>query len=84
MNPIQKPFIEAFPNKISLTKAYEQDLYEARITLTNLTKNYVIFKVFINKTTTYSATPSTGFIPPLDNVSLHIKRLERVNKHHII
>ncbi len=73
-----KKYIEVFPNKILLAKSNDQNYYEAKLTLNNLTNSFVVFKVYINKSTIYSANPSTSFIPPKEGISINIKRLEKV------
>ncbi len=76
-------YIEVFPDKIKLSKTFEQNFYESRITLTNLTNLYVVFKVYINKNTIYSANPSSSFIKPKESTTITIKRLEKV-KYQIL
>jgi hypothetical protein len=72
-------YVDVFPEKIKLSKTFDQDYYEARITLTNLTNNYVVFKVYINKNTIYSANPSSSYIKPKESTTINVKRLEKVN-----
>ena len=71
-------YVDVFPDKIKLSKIFEQDYYEARITLTNLTNSYVVFKVYINKNTIYSANPSSSYIKPRESTTINVKRLEKV------
>jgi hypothetical protein len=71
-------YIEILPDKIILGRSNAQAFYESKITLTNLTNKYVVFKVYINKHTLYSANPANSFIPPKENIALTIKRLENV------
>lgn len=71
-------YIDVFPDKIRLSKTYEQNFYEARITLTNLTNSYIVFKVYINKSTIYSANPSSSYIKPKESITISVKRLEKV------
>lgn len=70
----KKVYIDAYPNKIILSKNFEKNYYESKINLTNLTNNFVVFKVFINKSQLYSANPSTSFIPPRESKYINIKR----------
>lgn len=77
-NQNQNKYIDVFPNKITLSRVFDQNFYESKLTLTNLTDKCVVFKVYINKNTIYSANPSTSFIPPRDNIIINIKRLEKV------
>lgn len=72
-------YVEVFPNKIVLQKSYDQTYLESKIVLTNLLDKYVVFKVYINKSAIYSANPSTSFIRPKENISINIKRLEKVS-----
>jgi hypothetical protein len=76
----ENKYIEVFPDKIILSRPLEQNHYEARLTLTNLTDKYVVYKVYINNNAIYSATPSTGFIKPKEITSVNIKRLEKEPK----
>ena len=74
----QLNYVEIIPNKIIISKPLGATYYESRISINNLTDKYVIFKVYINKNTLYSANPSCTFIKPKDSVVVNIKRLERV------
>ena len=69
-------YLEVLSDKIILTRTAANPYYEAKITLTNLTSKYVVFKVYINKHTLYSANPASSFIPPKENISITVKRLE--------
>jgi hypothetical protein len=71
-------YLDVHPNKIILSRAFNQSFYESKITLTNTTNRYIVFKVYINKSTQYSSNPSTGFIKPSDNIIITIKRVEKV------
>jgi hypothetical protein len=73
-----KRYVDVFPNKILLSKPNENNFFEAKLTLTNLTNKFVVFKVYINKSTIYSANPSTSFISPKETTIVNVKRLERV------
>ena len=75
-------YVDVFPDKIKLSKTFDQNYHEARITLTNLTNNYVVFKVYINKNTIYSANPSSSYIKPKESTTVSIKRLEKVRISH--
>ena len=75
---MENKFVEVFPNKVTLSRSLPQSLFECRLTLTNLTDNYVIFKVYINNSAQYSANPSTSFIKPRDDATINIKRLDKV------
>jgi hypothetical protein len=71
-------YLEVLSDKIILTRTTSNPFYESKISLTNLTDKYVVFKVYINKHTIYSANPASSFIPPKENLSITIKRLENV------
>ncbi len=75
---IPNNYIEVLPDKIILSRQFNQTFYEAKLSLTNLLDSYVVFKVYINKSSQYSSNPSTGFIKPKDSVNINIKRLEKV------
>ena len=78
----EKKYVDVFPNKIVLSRNLQQSFYDARITITNLLDKYVVFKVYINKSTQYSANPSTSFIKPNETAIVNIKRIEKVNILH--
>jgi hypothetical protein len=71
-------YLDVHPNKIILSRPFNQSFYESKLTLTNITDKYIVFKVYINKSTQYSSNPSTGFIKPGDNIVITIKRVEKV------
>lgn len=71
-------YVDVHPNKIILSRNFSQQFYESKITLTNKTNSFVVFKVYINKTTQYSSNPSTGYIKPEGSISIAIKRIEKV------
>jgi len=73
-----KKYIEVFPNKILLRKQLGASFFESKMTLTNLIDKYVLFKVYINKSSQYSANPSTGYIKPGENMTINVKRVEKV------
>jgi hypothetical protein len=72
-------YIDVSPNKITLAKQSDTSFFESKIILKNKTDKHVVFKIYINKYTVYSANPSTSFIPPQDSISVTVKRLENVN-----
>ena len=71
-------YVEVFPNKIILSKQLGQSFFDSKLTLTNVLDSYVVFKVYINKSTQYSANPSTSFLKPRESVVINIKRVEKV------
>ena len=74
-----KNYIEVFPNKINLKKQFSQTYFESKVVITNKVDKYVLFKVYINKSTQYSANPSTGFLKPGESNVINIKRVEKVS-----
>ena len=69
-------YLEVLSDKLILSRTASNPYYEAKINLTNLTNKCVVFKVYINKHTLYSANPASTFIPPKENISITVKRLE--------
>jgi len=76
---IQKDNIYLVPSseKIILSKNFDGK-YFSKVNLNNITHNFIIFKVFINKEQLYSANPSVGFIEPKGNLQITIKRILNV------
>ena len=66
--------VEIFPNPLNLIATKNSSFLESKINIKNLTNNYVIFKVFNNNSTVYSAKPSKSFIAPMETKDVHIKR----------
>lgn len=73
-------YIDVFPSEILLRKQLDQDNFEGKVNLTNLTNKYIIFKVYINQSNIYSVHPSTSYLPPLSNTDILVKRQSKVNK----
>lgn len=75
----QKNYFKANTNKVLFQKAKisNKDALVSSIVLTNLTDQYILFKVYINKQQGYySIAPSTSFIAPKGEAFISIKRLE--------
>lgn len=72
-------YIVTNPNKILLIKVTDQNYYEGRIELKNITDNYAIYKFYINQNMVYSATPSVYFIKPHDSMIVNVKRFEKLS-----
>ena len=70
-------YIVPVPDKIILSKTNDGK-YISKIILNNITSNYIIFKVFMNKEQLYSANPSVGYLEPKGNTQLTIKRIMKV------
>jgi hypothetical protein len=75
---MSKKFFHIDSDKIYLTKKTDESgsYYISKVTLTNLTDKYLLFKVFLTKQKVYSLNPSTSFIPPREKVQVYIKRAE--------
>ena len=69
--------VEIFPNPLNLTPTKSTQYIESKLNIKNLTNNYVIFKVFNNNTTIYSAKPAKSFIPPKERKDIYIKRFTK-------
>ena len=65
-------------NKITLVKIIDQYFYEGHLKLkNNLNSEYVIFKI-INDKQYYSITPSLYYIEPGKEITINIKRFEKL------
>lgn len=71
-------FVETQPQKIILIKVIDQNFYEGRITLKNITNNHVVYKFFNHNEITYSISPSVYYIRPYQKFTVNIKRFEKV------
>jgi len=69
--------VEIFPNPLNLIATKNSSFLESKINIKNLTNNYIIFKVFNNNSTVYSAKPSKSFISPMETKDVHIKRFTK-------
>lgn len=75
----QKDNIYLVPSSDKIILSKNQDgKYFSIVNLNNITHNYIIFKVFINKELLYSAKPPVGFIEPRGNLQITIKRISNV------
>lgn len=66
-----------FPNPLIITKNKNSSYYESKLNLTNLTNDYVIFKVYNNRHDIYSAKPSASFIRPKETTHVLVKRFAK-------
>ena len=73
--------VEVFPDPLILTQLNDGNYMESSLNLRNLTNEYIIFKIFNNQRSLYSAKPSTSFISPMDTTKISIKRF---NKEKVI
>lgn len=82
-NNSQTNLVLVYPDPLKLTHNNSSNYYESKLNLTNLTNEYVIFKLFNNQRLLYSAKPSTSFIPPKESVSISIKKFQRGDESQI-
>ena len=69
--------VSVFPDPLVIIQSINSNILESKINLTNLTNDYVVFKIYNNKHSLYSAKPSTSFIPPKETVNVIIKRFKK-------
>jgi hypothetical protein len=70
-------FIEVVPNKAILIKITDQKYYEGRLTLNNLTNNFVVYRFFNTQQVIYSISPIVYYIRPLESFVVNIKRFQK-------
>jgi hypothetical protein len=83
-NNEQSKLVIVYPDPLKLTHTNNSNYYESKLNLTNLTNEYVIFKLFNNQRSLYSAKPSTSFIPPKESVKVSIKRFKKDEESKIV
>ena len=66
-----------YPIPLVITKQKNSNYFESKLNLSNLTNEYVIFKLYINQRSLYSAKPSTSFIKPKETAHVLIKRFAK-------
>jgi tRNA/tmRNA/rRNA uracil-C5-methylase (TrmA/RlmC/RlmD family) len=66
-----------YPTPLVITKQKNSNYFESKLNLSNLTNEYVIFKLYINQRSLYSAKPSTSFIKPKETAHVLIKRFAK-------
>ena len=69
--------VEVFPDPLVMTLTSASNYYESKLNLTNLTNEYVVFKIYNNQRSVYSAKPSVSFIRPRDTTYVSIKRFKK-------
>ncbi len=69
--------VQVFPDPLVITQTGNSSYYDSKLNLTNLTNDYVIFKIYNNKHALYSAKPSTSFIPPKETTYVSIKKFKK-------
>ena len=72
--------VEIYPDPLILIQSSNLNYLESKLNVHNLTNEYIIFKVFNNQRSLYSAKPSTSFIPPMETTSITIKRFKKEEK----
>jgi len=70
----------AFPDPLVITQSNNSNYFESILNLTNLTEEYIVFKIYNNKRELYSAKPSTSFIPPKETSKVAIKRFKKMEE----
>ena len=64
MEKSESKIVLVYPTPLVITKQKSTNYYESKLNLSNLTDNYIVFKIYNNQHTLYSAKPSTSFIKP--------------------
>ena len=66
-----------YPSPLVITKQRNSNYYESKLNLSNLSNDYVLFKIYNNQHALYSAKPSTSYIAPKDKAHVLIKRFSK-------
>ena len=66
-----------YPSPLVITKQRNSNYYESKLNLSNLSDDYVLFKIYNNQHALYSAKPSTSYIAPKDKAHVLIKRFSK-------
>ena len=74
MEKSESKIVLVYPTPLVITKQKSTNYYESKLNLSNLTDNYIVFKIYNNQHTLYSAKPSTSFIKPKETAHVLIKR----------
>ena len=69
--------VSVFPDPLVITQSNDSNVLESKLNLTNLTNDFVVFKIYNNQHSLYSAKPSSSFIPPKETVNVSIKRFKK-------
>ena len=56
--------VSVYPDPLIITQSRNSNYLESQLNLSNLTNEYIIFKIYNNQHDLYSANPSTSFIHP--------------------
>lgn len=71
--------VSVYPDPLIITQSRNSNYLESQLNLSNLTNEYIIFKIYNNQHDLYSAKPSTSFIPPKEKAVVTIKRFKKEN-----
>jgi hypothetical protein len=71
--------LDTVPNKIILIKVIDQNFYEGRIRLQNISDKYVVYKFSINQHMIFTVSPSVYYIKPREGITVNVKRFEKVS-----
>lgn len=71
--------LDTVPNKIILIKVIDQNFYEGRIRLQNISDKYVVYKFFFNQHMIFTVSPSVYYIKPFESITVNLKRFEKVS-----
>ena len=66
--------VSVYPTPLVLIKQKNSNFFESKLNLTNLTNDYVVFKIYNNQHSLYKAKPSNSFIKPKETAHVLIKR----------
>jgi hypothetical protein len=66
-----------YPSPLIITKQRNSNYYESKLNLSNLTNDYVLFKIYNNQHSLYSAKPSASYIAPKETAHVLIKRFSK-------
>lgn len=78
---MESNIVTIYPDPLVITQSRNSNYFESKLNLSNLTYDYVIFKIYNNQHLLYSAKPSTSFIPPKEKVEITIKRFKKEEDH---
>lgn len=77
MQQISPNIVEVFPDPLIISQNSKSNYLESQLNLSNLTNEFVIFKIYNNQRELYSAKPSTSFIGPKEKTIVTIKRFKK-------
>ena len=78
---MESNIVSIYPDPLVITQSSNSNYLESKLNLSNLTSDYVIFKIYNNQHLLYSAKPSTSFIPPKEKLEIAIKRFKKEEDH---